>query len=127
MSMMQTLRARFTLAAALASLTAAGCARIPLIHSASPAPRAPVQAAPVDTLELIKARTREAVPLRPTGIVPISTKASVIYREAIKKRGLRILISTQEKALWLMKGSDVVMRAPVAIGMPTDFVYKGRK
>ena len=39
----------------------------------------------------------------------------------------RILISLEEKFLWLFDGRDVVLRAPIAVGISEDFVYKGRK
>jgi L,D-transpeptidase catalytic domain len=41
--------------------------------------------------------------------------------------GLRILVSIDRRRLWLVKGEDTLMRAPVAIGMGKDFTYNGRK
>jgi lipoprotein-anchoring transpeptidase ErfK/SrfK len=39
----------------------------------------------------------------------------------------RILVSLDRRMLWLVEGSDTLMRAPVAIGMGKDFTYNGRK
>jgi lipoprotein-anchoring transpeptidase ErfK/SrfK len=39
----------------------------------------------------------------------------------------RILVSLDRRMLWLVEGSDTLMRAPVAIGMGQDFTYNGRK
>ena len=40
---------------------------------------------------------------------------------------LRIVVSTGKRMLWLVRGTDTVMSAPVAIGMNSGFEYDGRK
>jgi lipoprotein-anchoring transpeptidase ErfK/SrfK len=40
---------------------------------------------------------------------------------------LRIVVSTRRRMLWLVRGTDTIMKAPVAIGMNEDFEYNGRK
>jgi hypothetical protein len=111
------------LAIALAFVSLAGCAKIPLIgsHFGKPSPKVAV-----DTLELMKTRTREAVPSSPRNVAPVSKPALAIYREGLRKAGLRIMVSTDDKALWLMSDTTVLMRAPVAIGKQQDFTFRGK-
>ncbi len=40
---------------------------------------------------------------------------------------LKIVVSLRRRMLWLVKGADTVMRAPVAIGMNAGFEYEGKK
>jgi hypothetical protein len=40
---------------------------------------------------------------------------------------LRIVVSTQRRVLLLLRGTDTIIRAPVAIGMNTGFEYNGKK
>jgi lipoprotein-anchoring transpeptidase ErfK/SrfK len=40
--------------------------------------------------------------------------------------GRRILVSIEDRRLWLVEGADTLMEAPVAIGMGKDFVFQGR-
>lgn len=41
--------------------------------------------------------------------------------------GLAILVSIDQRYLWLVYGSAILMEAPVAVGTFEDFVYNGRK
>lgn len=40
---------------------------------------------------------------------------------------MRILVSLDERMLWLVDGADTLLAAPVAIGMGRDFEYEGKK
>jgi hypothetical protein len=51
----------------------------------------------------------------------------ILFSGARPAPNYRILISLEEKFLWLFDGRDVVLRAPIAVGISEDFVYKGRK
>jgi lipoprotein-anchoring transpeptidase ErfK/SrfK len=50
-----------------------------------------------------------------------------VYRAAMSHRGLRILVSTNERRLLLMAGADTLMDVPVAVGKRSGFEYEGRK
>ena len=41
--------------------------------------------------------------------------------------GLRILVSTEDRWLWLVSGRDTLMSVPVAIGMGKAFEFEGRR
>jgi hypothetical protein len=45
---------------------------------------------------------------------------------ASEDMGRRILVSVEERRLWLVDGTDTLMSAPVAVGMGKDFEYNGR-
>src|SRR5512146_1288136 len=62
---------------------------------------------------------------RPT--TPKDQKALVVYRAATRARGTKVLGSTEDRWLWLVKGRDTVMSVPVAVGMGESFSYNGRK
>lgn len=40
--------------------------------------------------------------------------------------GTRIVVSLKEKRLWLLRGRDTLMAAPVAVGKGQTFTYRGR-
>jgi len=39
----------------------------------------------------------------------------------------RVMVSIEQRRLWLIDGTDTLMSAPVAIGMGKDFTYNGRQ
>jgi hypothetical protein len=39
----------------------------------------------------------------------------------------KIIVSLEGKFLWLARGEQVILRAPIAVGISEDFVYKGKK
>jgi hypothetical protein len=53
--------------------------------------------------------------------------APQIYREAMAHRGMRILVSVNERRLMLMSGRDTLMDVSVAVGMGTGFEFEGRR
>jgi lipoprotein-anchoring transpeptidase ErfK/SrfK len=57
---------------------------------------------------------------------PGDSEGNSVYREAMRTRGARILVSTKKRHLWYVQGSDTLLSAPVAIGMGTTFEYNGK-
>lgn len=58
--------------------------------------------------------------------VPRDTGGMRIYRLARRTHGLKILVSTEDRWLWLVQGGDTLMSVPVAVGMGQSFSYGGR-
>lgn len=79
------------------------------------------------SLAELMARTRESVPVRPDLAQPTTVEGTRVWRSAVLGRGLRVLVSTEERALWLMRDTLVVFHAPVAVGMDQGFVWKGKR
>lgn len=50
-----------------------------------------------------------------------------VYRQARAYRGTKITISTNERRLRLIAGTDTLLDVPVAIGMNQDFEFRGRR
>jgi hypothetical protein len=72
-------------------------------------------------------RARDAVAVDPALVQPSGTQATSIWRQGIQAGGLRILVGTESRSLWLMRDTVVLFRAPVAVGMEEGFTYRGRK
>lgn len=94
-------------------------------------PGAPVSVADAEAAEraaLLEAmeRTRAAVPLRPDLVQPGTRQGTAVWRSGVLRRGLRIMVSTEQRALWLMRDTVVLMRAPIAVGMQENFTFRGR-
>src|SRR5512141_2030300 len=58
---------------------------------------------------------------------PRTPAALTVFRAANRARGMKILVSTEDRWLWLVRGRDTVMSVPVAVGMGESFSYSGRK
>jgi hypothetical protein len=58
--------------------------------------------------------------------VPTDPDARKIYRTAIAAPGAKILVSIDQRRLWLMNGKDTVVSRPIAVGMNKDFSYDGK-
>jgi hypothetical protein len=80
-----------------------------------------------ETLEEAMARTRAAVPSRPDLTQPTTVEGTSVWRKAVLGRGVRVLVSTEARALWLMRDTLVLFQAPVAVGMNDGFEYQGRR
>jgi len=100
----------------------------------APAPVAPaartaeqIEADSVAHLEALKRRTREAVPVHPAGAQPVSAQGTQLWKAALAMKGTRIVVSTESRALWLMRDSVVLFDAPVAVGMEDSFTYKSKR
>jgi hypothetical protein len=120
---------RLTLVSVLA-LGGGACA------SAQPATVAVATAAPAaangnggireDNLEDVRRAARAAVPAAPDLAQPSTTLGTRIWREGVLAKGLRIMVDTESRALWLMRDTLVLFSAPVAVGMHETFEYGGR-
>jgi hypothetical protein len=114
---------------ALISIVATGCASVqtPGIAAASAPPdlRSEEEIAR-DSLAALMERTRLAVPPRPDLAQPSTVDGTRQWRTGVLGRGLRVLVSTEERALWLMRDTLVVFAAPIAVGMEQGFTYRGR-
>jgi hypothetical protein len=58
---------------------------------------------------------------------PVSYAAPAIKRAAMAQRGMKILVSVNERRLLLMSARDTLMDVPVAVGMGDGFEFDGRK
>lgn len=104
------------------ALALSGCASVKGVFRKQPErPTDPAAAAAAARAE---ARAR----LRPTplGVRAGSAAAQPILESGLRDRALRILVSTEARALWLMRDTAVLFVAPVAIGMAEDFVWAGK-
>jgi hypothetical protein len=116
---------------ALAVAGLGACGPITTTPIAGPSP-APVDARTEeqilrDSLAAVMERTRSSVPERPDLAQPTTVEGTRVWRNAVLGRGLRVLVSTEERSLWLMRDTLVVFRAPVAVGMEEGFEYRGRR
>src|SRR4051812_47686718 len=60
-------------------------------------------------------------------VMPTDSAGILVFKAATKYPGAKILVSTEDRWLWLVEGKDTLLSAPVAIGLGTDFEYNGRK
>lgn len=127
------MRAYSWLVLAVMTAGATACGSVSLAPGAEPAPTEDaetvarrIEAQRRDSIADLVARTRESVPLAPSA-EPTTSRGRSVYRAAMRTRGMRILVSTEQRALWLMRDTAVVFRAPVAVGMEQGFTYGGRK
>lgn len=58
---------------------------------------------------------------------PPDARGRNILAAADAHAGLKILVSTEDRWLWLVNGRDTVMSVPVAIGMGKAFEFEGRR
>jgi hypothetical protein len=100
---------------AAAALMLSACAHVSLPwHEKSAKPAAAVTA-------------REVVADHPNMVVPMGGASSTIWREALKKPGTRIIVSTEARSLWLVRDTAILFKAPVAVGRSKRLVYKGKE
>jgi hypothetical protein len=115
---------RRRLAGALIVALLPGCAGFPLLRPrAAPGSATPVEAAAAEA----ERRARAAVPPEPFAAPPGAPASRAVWRDALAARGTRIVVSTADRALWLMRDSAVLLGAPVAVGMHEGFTYAGRR
>jgi hypothetical protein len=78
-----------------------------------------------------RARDREELRSRllstPDGAEPGGRAAEPVKTKALQDRVLRVIVSTAERTLWVMRDTTVLFRAPVAVGMQKDFVWQGKR
>ena len=58
---------------------------------------------------------------------PPDARGRAILAAADRAGGTKILVSTEDRWLWLVSGRDTLMSVPVAIGMGREFVYEGKR
>lgn len=75
---------------------------------------------PRDTVRL------SAPPATPAEVPPGPKGDSVAWKMALEANGDRIVVSRDERRLWLMRGDSALFTAPVAVGRDTIFEYEGR-
>lgn len=109
---------------AVLAITVGACAGGPLQQVFDP--RSPEEIER-DRLADIMERAREAVPASPDLAQPSTTAGTAVWRSGLKASGLRVMVGTESRALWLMRDTVVVLRAPVAVGMEEGFTFNGRK
>jgi hypothetical protein len=100
--------------ACLAIFAAAGCASLP-------------EWVPVPGRRADEPARKEDVVAHPRLAAPVNPKAVSIWGEALEKKGMRVLVSTETRSLWLMQDSMTVLRAPIAVGRSKRLVYKGKE
>ncbi|MGH7577782.1 MAG: L,D-transpeptidase, partial [Longimicrobiales bacterium] len=63
----------------------------------------------------------------PSAVRPATDASSAVRRKAIEASGTRIVVSIDARALWLMRGDEIVHSAPVAVGKHEGFTYGGKR
>lgn len=101
---------------ALALISAGGCASLPkwVPGSAKESPEVP-------------AARKEAVAAHPRMAAPTEAKAVTLWGEALDKKGIRVLVSTGARSLWVMQDSQAVFAAPIAVGRTKRLVWEGKE
>jgi hypothetical protein len=98
-------------------------------------PRSLILIAASALLPLVPARvdaqaTRERAPVlerlgRPS--TPPDARGRSLLAAANAHAGRKVLVSTEDRWLWLVSGRDTLLSAPVAIGMAKSFEFEGQK
>lgn len=57
---------------------------------------------------------------------PESAASRRVLAQADADRGTKVLVSTEQRRLWLVSGRDTLMSVPVAVGMGDGFEFEGR-
>lgn len=65
---------------------------------------------------------------RPSPSIPMPSDSDgvAIYKAALRAKGIKILVSTEKKWLWLISSGDTLVSAPIAIGIGNTFTYNGK-
>jgi len=105
---------------AVAPLATIGLAACFLATTTKPRPAAPTPAQPVPGSAPAPVKLSHPS-------VPRDTGGLRVFRAASRVRGMKILVSTEDRWLWLVQGQDTLMSVPVAVGMGEHFAYQGHK
>jgi lipoprotein-anchoring transpeptidase ErfK/SrfK len=70
---------------------------------------------------------REDVAAHPRMAAPASSKAVSIWGEGLEKKGMRVMVSTEARSLWVMRDSQAVFKAPIAVGRTKRLFYGGKE
>jgi hypothetical protein len=95
-----------------------------------PIPRRHVIAGVIAVLLALPAPARAQQPVahdRPAADPAAAQANPDIYRAALAHRGMRIMVSTNERRLLLVSRRDTLMDVSVAVGMGTGFEFEGRR
>jgi hypothetical protein len=120
-------RARNLVCLTVLAAGTSACASGPLAPLGRVIDRRPADVIERERLEERMERARAAVPLSPDLVQPSTATGTEVWRSAMNARGLRIMVATEGRGLWLMRDTVVVLRAPVAVGMEEGFTYNGKR
>jgi hypothetical protein len=70
---------------------------------------------------------RENIAAHPRMAAPDNRKAIPIWGEALEKKGMRVLVSTETRSLWVMRDSQPIFKAPIAVGRTKRLIYNGKE
>ena len=97
-------------------------------------PRAMLLALLLGALGAGAGRAQEEQPAPPAAVErlgkpsrPPDARGRRVLAEANGYRGLKILVSTEDRWLWLVRGRDSLVSVPVAVGMGKSFEYEGKR
>ncbi|MFS8637636.1 MAG: L,D-transpeptidase [Gemmatimonadota bacterium] len=57
---------------------------------------------------------------------PVGAPGYSIWRAALASDDPRIVVSLENRRLWLLEGSDTILSAPIAVGRNETFTFKGQ-
>jgi lipoprotein-anchoring transpeptidase ErfK/SrfK len=60
-------------------------------------------------------------------ILPADSEGMRIYRAAKNHKGAKILVSTENRWLWFVDGTDTLVSVPIAVGQGNNFEFNGKK
>jgi hypothetical protein len=84
---------------------------------------APADAAAQATVRQVATASARA----PVPRMPSDARGRGILERANREAGLKILVSTADRWLWLISGRDTLVSTQVAIGMQSGFEFEGRR
>jgi hypothetical protein len=62
-----------------------------------------------------------------TPTTPSDARGRTVLAAADRATGRKILVSTEDRWLWLVSGRDTLLSVPVAIGMGKEFEFEGKR
>lgn len=122
-------------------LSSAGCTHFQRVTGPGdePGQRTSAASAPTERVEVAEpaetdaervareaAALRASMPPNPAAGTPNGATSMDVFTRALRDRSLRIVVSTTDRALWLMRDTAVVFSAPVAVGRSENLVWEGR-
>ena len=75
----------------------------------------------------LRAEAHEGLKPNPRLVAASSRASEPIRKAALADRKFRIVVSTAERTLWVMRDTSAIMTAPIAVGMQKGFVYGGKE
>jgi hypothetical protein len=74
----------------------------------------------------MREEARRGLKPNPRMVAASSRASEPVRRAALADRKFRIIVSTAERTLWLMRDTSVLITAPIAVGMQKGFVWAGK-